>query len=275
MLKKITNTIFVATIFFVANSLSSAQAQIYQSPVNVNSGIMTQRIMTQNNINAAMINGMIRSNMSKTSSGRSGKSSAANSAARRNAPADPLSYSHAGANSVVKPLAAQMVEKGNLQQQKEVEQIFQKFIKEYRDVANKDGFPSNDIAYAMQFFLVQNYHVYYNVFAGTKNSLIFDTSKVPDFIDMNKERTLYQQFRQMFLNNPEFSKLSDKEKQQLTETLAIMTNLVWELYGQGFDADDERIIEQAQAMAKENLENIFGTSVDNIVVNNNGISFNK
>ena len=274
MIKKIVNIIFVAAIFFVANSLSSAQAQIYQSPVNVNSGIMTQRIMTQNNINAAMINGMIRSLMNGSKSG-SRKSSAANSAARRNAPADPLSYSHAGANSVVKPLAAMMSEKGNLDQQEETEQIFQQFIKEYRDVADKDGFPSNDIAYAMEYFLVQNYHVYYDILAGTRNALIIDHSKNPDVINMDQERTLYKQFRQMFEGNPNFKKMSNKDKQQFTETLAIMTNLVYTLYENGINNDDAKLIKQARMMAKESLENLFDTSVDNIIVNDNGISFKK
>lgn len=275
MLKKITNTILVLGIFLFINSSYSAQAQ-YQSPVNVYSGIATQRIMTQNNINAAMINGMIRSQMSKGSAGRSGSRgrSSARTTAKRT-PADPLSYSHAGANSIVKPLAAQMVEKGNPEQQKETEQIFQQFIKEYREVADKDGFPSNDIAYAMEYFLSNNYHVYYNVFYETRNSLIFDSSKIPNFINLNVERTLYGQFRQMFLNDPKFSKLSNKDKQQFTETLAIMTNVVWAMYDNGIGNNDKKMIEQAQMMAKENLENIFDTSVDNIVVNDDGISFNK
>ena len=273
MIKKITNTIFVATIFFVANSLSSAQAQIYQSPVNVNSSIMTQRIMTQNNINAAMISGMIRSNMMNGSMRKGGKNS--NGRTARRTPSDPFDYSPAGANSIVKQLALQLSEKGNQQQQEEAEQIFHQALKLYRKTSAKHGVKSNNLVSAFEYFLVNNYHVYYNVFGDTIGSIMYDSSKLPNFINSEQEETLLKQFRQMFGNNDTFKKLTDKEKQQATETLVIMTNIPWFIYETGIKNEDYKLIKQAQSMAKENLENIFGTSADNIVINDYGISFNK
>ena len=271
MIKKIVNIIFVAAVFFVANSLSSAQAQIYQTPVNVNSGIMTQRIMTQNNINAAMISGMIRSNMMKNSSG---KGSAKRAAANRT-PADPLGFSPAAANSVIKPLALQMSEKGNTQALKEAEQIFQQALKIYGDRAKEDKFPSNDIAYAFEYFLVNNFHIHHDVLAGTANVAYYDISQIPNFVNWKQEQTLYQQFRQMLGSDAKFKNLTNKEKQQFTETLAIMTGIPWMIYQNGIDNDDPKLVRQAQEMARENLKNLFETSPNNIVINDNGISFKK
>ncbi len=273
MIKKIVNIIFVATIFFVANSLSSAQAQIYQSPVNVNSGIMTQRIMTQNNINAAMISGMIRSNMMNSSMRKGSKTS--NGRTARQTPSDPFDYSPAGANSIVRQLALQLSEKGNQRQQEEAEQIFQQALKLYRETSAKDGVRSNNLVSAFEYFLVNNYHIYYNVFGDLGDSIMYDSSKIPNFISSEQEETLYKQFRQMFASNDTFKKLTDKEKQQATETLAIMTNIPWFMYETGLKNEDSKLVKQARTMAKENLENIFGTPAGNIIVNDYGISFKK
>ena len=54
--------------------------------------------------------------------------------------------------------------------------------------------------------------------------------------------------------------------------MAIMTNVPWNIYEAGIKSGNDEAIKTARQMAKQNLENLFGTPPDNILINSSGVT---
>jgi hypothetical protein len=177
-------------------------------------------------------------------------------------------------------IADLMVKQSNAsaQQKAEAVKIIEQMVIIYADTAAKDGFPANDLAYAFEYYVVQNYHVYHNVF---ENPIVIpytntiDVSKTPNYISSFGEKALFNQFKAVLTQNPSVTKLSDLQKQQYTELLAVITNINFTAYSEGLKRKDRQIIERARAAAKQNLERLFGVAADKIVIGDAGLSFKK
>jgi hypothetical protein len=82
---------------------------------------------------------------------------------------------------------------------------------------------------------------------------------------------MYYQFKETLSAKPEFRKMTDEDKQKMTETLVIMAGIVDAGYLKAIDAEDEQVIKQAHEMAKGNLEKLLGVPIDKIKINLSGL----
>jgi hypothetical protein len=174
--------------------------------------------------------------------------------------------------------------KTNGQNQREIEQIFGSFINLYKQTAQKDGFPANDLAYAFEYFVVNNYQLYHDLISldpdkdprakrakdGFERITILNEKKLLQ-VSMNQERTVYNQFKDVLAGNPEIQKMTDAQKQEAAELLAVMFGVNFAGYMKGINDDDERLAEQARQLAREGLEKLLGVPVGQIKITNNGL----
>jgi hypothetical protein len=177
---------------------------------------------------------------------------------RKGSPGGPVAKAMASAmqfRQVGSLLPRQLAAKVPAEKRDQAVRFFQISIDLYRQTARKDGFPSNDLAYALEYFVVNNYHLYHNLIGS------------PNGVTMPQERAIYAQFQRILGPNAEIRKMSDAQKQQTTEALAIM-------FGIGYQANqtrDPKLVEQSRDLAKQSLEKLFGTSVEKIKITNQGI----
>jgi hypothetical protein len=161
------------------------------------------------------------------------------------------------AASILPKLLASKTEGQNRTQ---MERFFQSHIDLYRQTAAKDGFPANDLAYAFEYFVVNNYHLYH-VLIGSPNG-----------VSMVQERAVYNQFKQILASNASIKKMTNKEKQEAAEVLAILFGVSYNGYlGRNQGSKGEDVYRQCREMAKQGLEKLLGTSIDNIKITNKGI----
>lgn len=259
------NQILVVAFLLVISTIS-LKAQVFV-PQNMMSNPVLQRAMENRNMTTTAISGLIRSDMLRNSAkGTKGKRN------NSSVPASPTSFKASSANSMVKSLVNQSG--GNPAEQKQAEEVFYKCLEIYWDTAKKTGFPSNDLAYGFLHFAANNYHVYHDVFSNEAATRwgYYDESVDPLYIEMSEQKVVFRQFQELLGSSPQVKKLTDKEKQQFAEMLAIMTNMPFQLYSEGLKTKDRKLIEKAREIAKANLETLFDTPAENIVINNQGIS---
>jgi hypothetical protein len=98
---------------------------------------------------------------------------------------------------------------------RETEQILDSFINLYRQTAQKDGFPANDLAYAFEYFVVNNYQLYHDLIDlpadkdprarrakdGFERIQILNEKRLLQ-ISMPQERLIYNQFIEVLAANP-------------------------------------------------------------------------
>lgn len=248
----------------------AAWAQVLDSPYAYDNPALQQDAFVRN-MNAIAIEGLMQRHMIEDSVGAQGRRPAA-AGARRPSTLFKGSQRFVLADLMVKGSNAPAREKA------EAVRIIEQMVIMYADTAAKDGFPANDLAYAFQYYVVQNYHAYHNVF---ENPVVIpytntiDVSKTPHYVSGFGEKALFNQFKAALSQNPAVARLSDLQKQQYTELLAVMTNINFSAYGEGLKRKDRRVIERARQTAKQNLERLFGAPADAIIINDSGLSFNR
>jgi hypothetical protein len=158
-------------------------------------------------------------------------------------------------------------------------------LKVYKKTAAGDGFPANDLAYAYQYFVVNNYNVYHNI-VPMPTDLDPDLRKAADMFDRiyiletkkskrvttYQEKLIYKQFKEGLSEDPKIQKMTDAEKQNSAEILATMQGLIFVMYENALKNKDDKEIDEARKMAKEAMEKLFETSVDKIHISNFGFS---
>ena len=152
-------------------------------------------------------------------------------------------------------LPRQLAQKAPEDKREQLARFFQTSIDLYQQTARKDGFPANDLAYAMEYFVVNNYHVYHNLVGS------------PNGVTMGQERAIYGQFQRILGANAGIRKMKDGEKQQATEALAIMFGMSYQANQSG----DSKLREQSRELSRQGLEKLFGVPVDKIKVTDQGI----
>ncbi len=119
----------------------------------------------------------------------------------------------------------------------ETERVFDAFIDLYRQTAQKDGFPADDLAYAFEYFVVNNYQIYHDLVElpadkdprarrardGFERIQILNEKKLRQ-VSINQERAVYGQFRRMLAASPELAKMTDAQKQEGAELRADRQN---------------------------------------------------
>lgn len=258
---------FTLAIVFSLPFLPNAHAQVLDSPYGYSNPVLQQDAFVRN-MNAIAIEGLMQRHMIEDSVG--GKKRQGSTRANFSSTKFQGSKRFVVVDLLVKQSRASAEEKA------EAVRIIEQMVIIYADTATKDGFPANDLAYAFQYYVVQNYHVYHNVF---ENPVVIpwtntiDVSKTPNYISSFGEKALFNQFKDVLSPNPAVAKLTDLQKQQYTELLAVITNINFVAYSEGVKRRDRRIIDQTRQTAKQNLEKLFGIPADKIIINDKGLSF--
>lgn len=187
------------------------------------------------------------------------------------------------ATSVLPKLLAEKTG-GDAAKQRQSEQFFQSLLGLYDQTAKKDGFPSNDVAYAFEYFVVNSYMIYHDLHEVDYNKdprikrgkdsldrLRLMAEKKAQKVTITQERAVYQQLKTMLSGNAEVKKMSERQKQELTELLAIMFGVNLTAYMKGVNSEDQNTIEQSHQMAKNYLEKLIGSPIDRIKIGDDGL----
>lgn len=167
---------------------------------------------------------------------------------------------------------------------RETEQTLETLIDFYTQTAQKDGFPANDLAYAFEYFVVNNYQLYKDLIDlpadkdprakrardGFERITILNQKKLEQ-VSMPQERAIYRQFKEMLAANPDIQKMTDAQKQEAAEMLAIMFGINFTAYMKGINDGDDQLTEQARQLAKQGLEKLLGVPVEQIRITNSGL----
>lgn len=164
----------------------------------------------------------------------------------------------------------------------ETEQLIKQMLDLYRQTAANDGFPSNDLAYAFEYFVVNNYQVYHNLLDINADPAVrriddplarLQAIKVKEQMKVTipQERVIYDQFRRALSENAEVKKMTDTQKQEAAELLAVMTGMAYFQFSQGSRNKSEDQMEKGRQTARANLERL--ASADRIRITNNGLEF--
>jgi hypothetical protein len=268
--------ILLAVIFVTAFSIIRVTAQVFipQPPViNIPlldpSRMIIQNEVSRNTINAAEAARRGGANGTKTN--------------RTAAAIDYTVFNSRPENSVSKLLA--QTGKGNAAEQRQAEQFYNSQIENYEQAATYNHqLPANDVAYALVYFILVHYQVYYDLYDvpgekdpwakrakdGFERLALLNTKKSRTTTE-DEDRAMYYQLKKMLSAKPEFRKMTDKQKQEMTETLAVVSGVVKTGYLKAIEDEDEKLIEQAHETAKQGLEKLLGVPIDKIKFNLSGL----
>ena len=256
-------------VFAICFLAVSTAGQIMSNPGQwyINNQIYSTRVF-----NGVVANSMLRK-------GAGGKTARQNSAKTSNKTAvDYTAFKAAPNNFLPKQLSGKS---GN---RSESEQILNSFVELYKQTAQKDGFPANDLAYAFEYFVVNNYQIYHDLVElpadkdprarrakdGFERIKILNDKKLQQ-VSIGQERTIYNQFREVLAANAEIQKMTDAQKQEASELLAIMFGVNFASYMKGVGDGDEQLTEQSRQLAKEGLEKLLGVPIARIKITNKGL----
>lgn len=200
-------------------------------------------------------------------------------AAQPSAPAGVTAFRHSGGHMLPKALAAHAKSDATAEKK-----IVEDLLNLYRKTAANDGFPADDLAYAFEYFVVNNYQVFHHLLdinADPEIKSIHDplarlqaiNTKGQMKVTLTQERAIYDQFRRVLSENAEVKKMTDPQKQEATELLAVLTGMAYLQFSQGSQNRSDEQMEKGRQAARANLEKLTGVSAENIRITNNGLEF--
>jgi hypothetical protein len=267
--------------FAIICSVSPVAAQsIIGSPtVTMNP---TQWLLNQNYYSMNYFNGMM-SNSRRTKTNNRGRSSKGAKTAAPKVEIDYTAFKENSNNSLAKIIAPKLT---NDRERAETGQMLDNAINMYKETAKKDGFPANDLAYAFEYFVVNNYNIYHDLVevpyekdprakrgVDSFERITIMSEKKLRMIKPHQESAVYQQFKAVLAANPNVQKMTDAQKQQATEVFAVMLGVNFAAYMQGINDEDEKTIETAHQTAKQGLEKLFDVSIEKIKIGSEGVEF--
>jgi len=248
----------------------AASAQIMSNPGQwyVNNQMYSTRVF-----NGVISNSLLRGGK------KPGKATPSKSTAKKDAPAS-TTFRESPNHSLVKKLAKQV---GGANPA-EAEKAFRSFLDLYRQTARKDGFPANDLAYAFEYFVVNNYHLCNDLLDlppdkdpqarrardGFERITILSDKRLQQ-VSVFQERAIYNQFKQILSDSPEVRKMTDAQKQEAAELMAVMVGVNFATYMKGINGEDEATAEQARRMAREGLEKLLGVPAARVKITHRGL----
>jgi hypothetical protein len=260
--------------FVIAASLVGirADAQMVTNPVQ---DYINKTTLLNNILSNARATDMSQRAQTKGAVARGGSATA-------NTPtASPTAFKHAGRALLPAALAARAT---NGADPREAERFFETQLDLYNRTATNDRFPATDIAYAMEYFVVNSYMIYHDLhdIPYEKDPRVkrgkdsFDRITIINEKKALKptplqERAVYNQMQATLAANPAIGRMTDREKQELTELMAIMFGANYTAYMRGVNAEDERAIAQARQTAKDHLEKLLGAPIAQIKIDESGV----
>lgn len=158
------------------------------------------------------------------------------------------------ASSIMPEKMAEKMSANNSSNRQKYQRAFQQFLDGYHKRLREKNGAANDLPRAIAFFIYSSYTV--------------ATGKQITNEQANAGR---EQLRAAILEDEEFQRLSDREKQERYESAIILGEFVMFYNFISNQDKDKNLKEKIQKMAQENLENFFGTSYRNVKITDSGI----
>ena len=164
------------------------------------------------------------------------------------------------------------------------QQRYELFVALYSRVARKDGFPADDLAYAYEYYVVNAYHIWHDLLdvptdrdpylRGARDGferIELAARKRQQQVAMSEEQAIYRQFRERLGASAEVQRMSELEKQEAAEMLAISYGISYEAYMRAIETGDETLREEARRVARTGLEKMLGRPVGQIRIGYGGL----
>lgn len=227
----------------------------------------------QDYINKTTLLNRILSNMRVThGTGTGAKGGVAAGAVPKPAPPGPTEFRHLGSRILPKRFPKPAVSES--------------YLELYEKTARDDGFPANDVAYAMAYFVVNSYMTVHDLhrvdyahdpWAKRGKDSFERIALMGQKKNMTptplQERAVFRQFREELGKNPAIAKMSDGQKQEMAELLAITFGANYSDYVNAVGQDEEAAAAKARSQAAANLEKLFGFPAERLLINESGFSW--
>ncbi|MBA3335544.1 MAG: hypothetical protein H0T08_08045 [Acidobacteria bacterium] len=174
--------------------------------------------------------------------------------------------------------------KGNAAEQRQAEQFFNSLIERYEQGSPHHELPKNELAYALVHFILVNYEAYYDLGPAPiekdpwakrarteSHRTALMNEKTSLLTTTEEDRAMYYQFKEMLSAKPEFKKMTDKQKQEMTETLVIMSRIINLAHEKAIENDEEQLLQESHQAAEKGLEELLGVPIDKIKFDLTGI----
>ncbi|MEZ4884600.1 MAG: DUF6683 family protein [Chitinophagales bacterium] len=167
-------------------------------------------------------------------------------------------------------------------QDQTTKELYEHVLCNYENVAHKDGFIPNDMAYALNYYLIHNYIIYHNLYyqpevnPNDPMAVVWEMARQQQTqLDVAYERSIHRQFQQFIEGNDHFKNMTNAQKQEVAESLAVTTGMLWMLYADYLKTKDTSAYPEIQKTAYNNLKMLLGENadVDKLKVGYTGMSF--
>ncbi|MBK8057055.1 MAG: hypothetical protein IPK33_03960 [Gemmatimonadetes bacterium] len=252
---------------------SPALAQIGMNPV--------QDYINKTSLLNNILSNRRATDMSQQRQGAAGTGRAQSGDAAATEAANPSAFRHSGA-PILPAVLSERAAAGSARDASV--RFFGSLLDLYTRTARTDGFPEHDLAYALEYYVVNTYMTYHDLHevpydkdprikrsADPLERLQLLAEKKALKVSMSQERAVFNQIRGMLAANPSIARLSDREKQEATELLAIMMGVNYSTYMRGVETGDDRLLQEARQGARQNLERLLGLPVDRIKIGSKGL----
>ncbi len=156
-------------------------------------------------------------------------------------------------------------------QDKTTRDLYEHVLCNYENVAHKDGFIPNDMAYALNYYLIHNYIIYHNLYKQEETNpndpmaIAWEMARQmqrQNQLDVAYERAIHNQFQQFIETNAFFTSMNNSQKQEVAESLAVTTGMLWMLYADYLKTKNEAAYPEIRQTAYDNLKALLGENVD-------------
>lgn len=251
-----------------------AQAQLMSNPVQdyINKTTLLNNIL--GNARATAMSQRVQTNAPAPSNSGEGTIAAAVS---------PTTFKHSG-SSILPAILVQRAT-GSDAEKRQAQQFLESHLELYKRTATADKFPPDEVAYAMEYLVVNSYMTFHDLHdvpyekdprarrgKGSIDRLQVLAEKKALKPTITQERAVFGQMATLLSANPAIVKLGDREKQELTELLAIMLGVNYAMYMRGIETGDEKLLAQAREMARQNVERVLGLPMAKVRIDDSGIS---
>jgi hypothetical protein len=239
---------------------TGANSTRWNNPMSASLNRMLNRNILSQSIRRRQSSGSVRATTSGNNTPRtttpttvsSGTSRPGNSPLARNGA---TAFRPVAASIYPKQLAQEAA--SNEAERKEMEAVFAMCLQNYEANMRRQNQPVKDVARAVSYFIGVNYNVLHGGNTVTPAQGVALRAEIKDALG----------------DDESFRRLSDRERQQIYETMAVLAEFVALNMSVADERGNKQLAEATRSMAKDNLEKLLGASAANIRLTDNGLQF--
>lgn len=237
---------------------SGANSTRWNNPMSASLNRMLNRNILSQSIRRRHSTGSARA-----ASGNHAPRTTTNTRTTPNGTSKPVNSSSASATAF-RPVAASIYPQqlareaaSNEAERKEMEAVFAMCLRNYEANMRRQNQPVKDVARAVSYFIGVNYNVLHG--GGT--------------VTPAQGVALRADIQAALGEDESFRRLSDREKQQMYETMAVLAEFVALNISVADERGNKQLAEATRSMAGDNLEKLLGASAASIRITERGLEF--